>query len=48
MNQYPHVFQPLKIRGRILKNRIQFSPHAPNLPTESGEVTDALVEYVSQ
>lgn len=47
MGNFEHVFQPLKIRGRVLKNRIQYSPHAPNLPTEQGEVTQELVDYVA-
>ncbi len=48
MNKFSHGFQPLNIRGKILKNRIQFSSHAPNLPTEDGEVTAELVEYVTR
>lgn len=47
MGKFDHVFQPLEIRGKVLRNRIQFSPHAPNLPTEDGEVTTELVEYVA-
>ncbi len=48
MGKFDHVFQPLEIRGKTLRNRIQFSPHAPNLPTEDGEVTAELVEYVAR
>jgi 2,4-dienoyl-CoA reductase-like NADH-dependent reductase (Old Yellow Enzyme family)/NADPH-dependent 2,4-dienoyl-CoA reductase/sulfur reductase-like enzyme len=48
MSNFDHVFQPLEIRGKTLRNRIQFSPHAPNLPTEDGEVTAELVEYVAK
>lgn len=48
MGKFDHVFEPLEIRGKTLRNRIQFSPHAPNLPTEDGEVTAELVEYVAQ
>jgi len=48
MGKYSNVFKPLKIRGKVLRNRIQFSPHAPNLPTEDGEVTAELVEYVAK
>lgn len=48
MGKYDHVFQPLEIRGKTLRNRIQFSPHAPNLVTETGEVTAEYVEYVAK
>lgn len=48
MGKFDHVFQPLVIRGKTLRNRMQFSPHAPNLPTEDGEVTMELVEYVAR
>ena len=24
--KYPHVFRPLKVRGVILKNRLQYAP----------------------
>lgn len=48
MGKFNHVFQPLVIRGKTLRNRMQFSPHAPNLPTEDGEVTLELVEYVAR
>lgn len=47
MGKFRHVLSPLTIRGKTLRNRIQFSPHAPNLPTESGEVTAELVEYIA-
>lgn len=47
MSGFDHVFEPLTIRGKVLRNRIQFSPHAPNLPTEDGQVTDALLAYVA-
>lgn len=25
-NRYPHVFQPLTVRGLTLKNRLQYAP----------------------
>ena len=44
-NKYPHLFEPLEIRGRILKNRI-FS--APNMLFQvvNGRPTDYYVGYL--
>ncbi|MGI5936492.1 MAG: FAD-dependent oxidoreductase [Oscillospiraceae bacterium] len=43
---YPHVFQPLKIRGLTLKNRLQYSPTVVLKCTPEGEVTEEMLEYV--
>lgn len=44
MNKFPHLFQPLKIRGCTLKNRIMSTGHDTTLPTD-GTVNSALVAY---
>lgn len=41
---FPHLFQPLTIRGCTLKNRIMSTGHDTTLPTD-GTVNDALVAY---
>ena len=42
--RFPHLFQPLTIRGVTLKNRIMSTGHDTTLPTD-GTVNDALVAY---
>lgn len=45
---FPHVYQPLQVRGMHLKNRIQYSPIVSNhADFESGEVNHELFEFVS-
>ncbi|MGQ3277403.1 MAG: oxidoreductase, partial [Shinella sp.] len=41
---FPHLFQPLQIRGVRLKNRIMSSGHDTTLPTD-GLINDALIAY---
>ncbi len=41
---FPHLFQPLTIRGATLKNRIMSTGHDTVLPTD-GTVNDALIAY---
>jgi 2,4-dienoyl-CoA reductase-like NADH-dependent reductase (Old Yellow Enzyme family) len=41
---FPHLFQPLRIKGCTLKNRIMSTAHDTTLPTD-GTVNDALVAY---
>ncbi|WP_421579642.1 FAD-dependent oxidoreductase [Shinella sp. M31] len=41
---FPHLFQPLKIRGVVLKNRIMSTGHDTTLPTD-GLVNEALLAY---
>ncbi len=41
---FPHLFQPLTIRGVTLKNRIMSSGHDTTLPTD-GLVNEALIAY---
>jgi 2,4-dienoyl-CoA reductase-like NADH-dependent reductase (Old Yellow Enzyme family) len=41
---FPHLFQPLRIRGSTLKNRIMSTGHDTTLPVD-GTVNEALVAY---
>lgn len=41
---FPRLFQPLRIRGAVLRNRIMSTGHDTVLPTD-GTVNDALVAY---
>ena len=41
---FPHLFSPLTIRGREIRNRILSTGHDTTLPTD-GTVNDALIEY---
>ena len=41
---YPHLFSPLEIRGKRLKNRIMSSGHDTSMPTDN-LVNEALVAY---
>jgi 2,4-dienoyl-CoA reductase-like NADH-dependent reductase (Old Yellow Enzyme family) len=44
MTAFPHLFQPLRIRGCTLKNRIMSTGHDTTLPVD-GTVNAALVAY---
>jgi 2,4-dienoyl-CoA reductase-like NADH-dependent reductase (Old Yellow Enzyme family) len=44
MTTFTHLFQPLRIRGCTLKNRIMSSGHDTTLPVD-GTVNEALVAY---
>ncbi len=41
---FSHLFEPLRIRGCTLKNRIMSTGHDTTLPTD-GTVNEALVAY---
>ena len=43
---YPHVFQPLRIRGLTLKNRLEYSPTVVLKCSPEGDVTDEMLDYV--
>ena len=42
--RFPHLFQPLRIRGALLRNRIMSTGHDTVLPVD-GTVNDALIAY---
>ena len=44
---YPHVFQPLRIRGLTLKNRLEYSPTVVLKCSPEGEVTQEMLDYVA-
>ncbi len=44
MSQFPHLFSPLRIRGKVLKNRIMSTGHDTSMPTDN-LVNDQLVAY---
>ncbi len=45
-DHYPHVFQPLKIRGVTLKNRLEYSPTVVLKCSPEGDVTQDMLDYV--
>jgi len=44
----PRLFDPLRVRGLVLKNRIVMPPMATGLAFENGEVTERLVKHYSR
>lgn len=46
MNGYSHVFQPLKLRGMTLKNRILFTPFVPCLVDSEGFPTADMLNFI--
>jgi len=44
----PRLFDPLRVRGLVLKNRIVMPPMATELASANGEVTERLVEHYSR
>ena len=44
---YPHVFQPLTIRGLTLKNRLEYSPTVVLKCSPEGDVTQEMIDYVA-
>lgn len=44
MSQFAHLFSPLRIRGKALKNRIMSTGHDTSMPTDN-LVNDQLVAY---
>ena len=46
-DRYPHVFQPLTIRGLTLKNRLEYAPTVVLKCSPEGEVTQEMLDYVA-
>ena len=44
---YPHVFQPLTVRGVTLKNRLEYAPTVVLKCSPEGEVTQEMLDYVA-
>ena len=45
MGNLSHLFQPIKIRGLELKNRVVMAPMVVNYATSEGAVTQQLIDY---
>ncbi len=46
-DRYPHVFQPLTVRGLTLKNRLEYSPTVVLKCSPEGEVTQEMLDFVA-
>ena len=46
-DRYPHVFDPLKIRGLTLKNRREYAPTVVLKCSPEGEVTQEMLDFVA-
>lgn len=46
-DRYPHVFQPLNVRGLTLKNRLEYAPTVVLKCSPEGEVTQEMLDYVA-
>jgi 2,4-dienoyl-CoA reductase-like NADH-dependent reductase (Old Yellow Enzyme family) len=46
--KYGHLFNPGKIGSLVVPNRIVMAPMATNYPSETGGITEALVDYYEQ
>ena len=44
-SRYAHVFEPLKIRNVVFKNRLEMAPPSPNLASRDGKVTTEFVDF---
>jgi len=44
LSTFSHLFSPLSIRGKVLKNRIMSTGHDTTMPTD-GRVNEALIAY---
>lgn len=47
MTTYNHVFQPMKIRNKVSRNRIEVSPAEPFLATKDGLVTEGFLKFTA-
>ena len=45
-NRYPHVFQPLTVRGLTLKNRLQYAPTVVLKCTPDGQVGQEMLDFM--
>lgn len=44
--KYPHVFRPLKVRGVILKNRLQYAPTVVLKCAPNGDMTQDMIDFM--
>lgn len=45
-NLYPHVFQPLTVRGLTLKNRLQYAPTVVLKCAPNGDMTQEMLDFM--
>ena len=45
-NKYPHVFQPLTVRGITLKNRLQYAPTVVLKCAANGDMTQEMLDFM--
>lgn len=45
MNNYPHVFKSIRIRGVDFKNRIEMAPPSPNRADRDGRVSREFIDW---
>ena len=45
-NRFPHVFQPLTIRGVTLKNRLQYAPTVVLKCAPNGDMTQEMLDFM--
>jgi 2,4-dienoyl-CoA reductase-like NADH-dependent reductase (Old Yellow Enzyme family)/thioredoxin reductase len=48
MEQFPHLFSPIRIRNVELQNRVVMPPMGTNLGNKDGTVSDALIAYMKR
>ena len=44
--RFPHVFSPLKVRGVILKNRLQYAPTVVLKCAPNGDMTQDMIDFM--
>jgi 2,4-dienoyl-CoA reductase-like NADH-dependent reductase (Old Yellow Enzyme family)/thioredoxin reductase len=44
-SNYPHVFEPIRIRGVQFKNRLEMAPPSPNLASRDWKATKEFVDF---
>ena len=44
--KYPHVFSPIKVRGVILKNRLQYAPTVVLKCAPNGDMTQDMIDFM--
>ncbi|MFC1825380.1 FAD-dependent oxidoreductase [Thermodesulfobacteriota bacterium] len=44
-SNFPHLFQPLQVKGRTFRNRIVMAPMNTNYAAAEGETTPRLIDY---
>ena len=45
-NRYPHVFQPITIRGLTLKNRLEYAPTVVLKCNADGTMSQDMLDFM--